>query len=50
MDTGYTLAPKLSHARVVFEPFAVDSIRAAGVRLLRDSIAKSLPSKGTSGL
>ena len=30
------LDPKHYHARVVFEPFAVDSIRAAGVRLLRD--------------
>jgi energy-converting hydrogenase Eha subunit B len=50
MDTWSTLDPEYYHARVVFEPFAVDSIYAAGVRLLRDSIAKSLPSKGTSGL
>ena len=38
-DTWSTLDPEHSHARVVFEPFAVDSIRAAGVRLLRDRAA-----------
>ncbi len=37
MDTRSTLDPKeCYHGRVVFEPFAVDSIRAAGVRLVRD--------------
>ena len=33
MDTWSTLDPEDYHGRVVFEPFAVDSIRAAGVRL-----------------
>ena len=36
MDMGSTLDPRYYHAQVVFESFAVDSIRAAGVRLLRD--------------
>ena len=37
MDTWATLDPKqYYHALVVFEPFAVDSIHAAGLRLLRD--------------
>ena len=35
-DTWPTLGAEYYHAGVVFEPFAVDSIRAAGVRLLPD--------------
>ena len=37
MDTWSTLDPKLYHARVVFQPFAVDSIRDAGVYIGRIS-------------